>query len=188
MYNNSSTSLALTQMHFLLWLSTMNSMKRQKDRTLEDELPRLVGVQYATREERRNSSRRCEESEPKQKQCPVEDVSGGESKVQCCKEQYCIGTWNERSKNQSKLQVVKQEMARVNIDILGISKLKWTGMSEFNSDDHYIYNCGQESLRRNAVAITVNRRVQNAVPGCNLKNDRMISVCFQDKPLLFLFF
>ena len=84
--------------------------------------------------------------------------------------------------NQGKLVVVKQEMARVNVDILGISKLKWTGMGEFNSDDHYISYCGQESLRRNGVAIIVNKRVQNAVLGCNLKNDRMISVCFQGKP------
>ena len=84
--------------------------------------------------------------------------------------------------NQGKLEVVKQEMARVNVNILGISKLKWTGMGEFNSDDHYIYCCGQESLRRNGVAIMVNKRVQNAVLGCNLKNDRMISVHFQGKP------
>ena len=84
--------------------------------------------------------------------------------------------------NQGKLEVVKQEMARVNVDILGTSKLKWTGMGEFNSDDHYIYYCGQESLRRNGVAIMVNKRVQNAVLGCNLKNDRMISVRFQGKP------
>ena len=84
--------------------------------------------------------------------------------------------------NQGKLEVVKQEMARVNIDILGISKLKWTGMSEFNSDDNYIYYCEQESLRRNGVAIIVNKRVRNAVLGCNLKNDRMISVHFQGKP------
>ena len=85
--------------------------------------------------------------------------------------------------NQGKLEVVKQEMARVNIDILGISELKWTGMGEFNSDDYYIYYCGLESLRRNGVAIMVNRRVQNAELGCNLKNNRMISVCFQGKPL-----
>ena len=85
------------------------------------------------------------------------DVTGDRSKVQCCKEQYCIGTWNVRSMNQGKLDVVKQEMKRVNIDILGISKLRWTGMSEFN--DHYIYYCGQESLRRNGVAIIVNERV-----------------------------
>ena len=84
--------------------------------------------------------------------------------------------------NQGKWEVVKQEMARVNIDILGISKLKWTGMGEFNSDDHYINYCGQESLRRNGVAIIVNKRVCNAVLGCNLKNDRMISVHFQSKP------
>ena len=85
--------------------------------------------------------------------------------------------------NQGKLEVVKQEMARVNIDILGIGEIKWTGMGEFNSDDHYIYYCGQESLRRNGVAIMVNTRVWNAVLGCNLKNDRMISVHFQDKIL-----
>ena len=84
--------------------------------------------------------------------------------------------------NQGKLEVVKQEMARLIINILGISKLKWTGMGEFNSDDHYIYYCGQESLRRNGVAIMVNKRVQNAVLGCNLKNDKMISVHFQGKP------
>ena len=83
--------------------------------------------------------------------------------------------------NQGKLEVIKQEMARVNVDILGISKLKWTGMGEFNSDDHYIYYCGQESLRRNGVAIMVNKRIRNAVLGCNLKNDRMISVHFQGK-------
>ena len=101
--------------------------------------------------------------DPKQKQHPVVDVTGDRSKVQCCKEQYCIGTWNVRSMNQDKLEVVKQEMPRVNTDILGISELKWTGMGEFNSDDHYIYYCGQESLRRNGVAIIVNKRVQNAV-------------------------
>ena len=89
---------------------------------------------------------------------------------------------NIRSINQGKLEVVKQAMTRVNIDILGISELRWTGMGEFNSDDHYIYYCGQESLRRNGVAITVNKRVRNAVLGCNLKNDRMISVRFQGKP------
>ena len=85
--------------------------------------------------------------------------------------------------NQGKAQVVKQEMTRVNVDILGISKLRWTGMGEFNSDDHYIYYCGQESLRRHGVAIIVNKRVQNAVLGCSLKNDRMISVRSQGKPL-----
>ena len=106
------------------------------------------------------------------------DVTGDRSKVGC----YCIGTWNVRSMNQGKFEVVKQEMARVNIDILGISELKWTGLGEFNSDHHYIYYCGQESLRRNAVVIMVNKRVQNSVLGCNLKNNRMISVHLQDKP------
>ena len=122
----------------------------------------------------RNNSRKNEETEPKQKQHPVVDMTGDRSKVQCCKEQYCIGTWTVRSMNQGKLEVVKQEMARVSVDIIGISELKWTGMGEFNSDDHYIYYCGQESLRRKGVAFMVNRRVQNAVLGCNLKNDRMI--------------
>ena len=101
--------------------------------------------------------------EQKQKQYPVVDVTGDRSKVWCFKEQYYIGTWNVRSINQGKLEVVKQEMARVNIDILGISELKWTGMGEFNSDDHYIYYSGQESLRRNGVAIIVNKRVWNAI-------------------------
>ena len=119
--------------------------------------------------------------EPKQNQHPVVDVTGDRSKVHCCKEQYCIGTWNVKFMNQGKLEVVKQEMARVNVDILGISELKWTGMDEFNSDDHYIYYCGQESLRRNGVATIVNKRVQNAVLGCNLKKDRMNSVRFQGK-------
>ena len=108
------------------------------------------------------------------------DVTGDRSKVQCYKAQYCIGTWNVRSMSQGKLEVVKQEMARV--DIQGVSELKWTGIGEFNSDDHYIYYCGQESIRRNRVTLIVNRRVQNAVLGCNLKNDRVISVCFQGKP------
>ena len=137
-----------------------------------------LGAQYATGDQWRNSSRKNEETEPKHKHYPVVDVTDNGSKVRCCKEQYCIGTWNVRSMNQSKMEVVKQEMARVNIDILGISELRWTGMSEFNSDDHYIYYCGQESLRRNGVAIIVNKRVQNAVHGCNLKNNRMISVHF----------
>ena len=112
----------------------------------------------------------------------VVDITVDGSKVRFCKEQFCMGTWNLRSMTQGKLEVVKQEMARVNFDILGISKLKWTRMGEFNSDDHYIYYCGQESLRRNGVAIIVNKRVQNTVRGCNLKNDRKTSVCFQAKP------
>ena len=88
------------------------------------------------------------------------DVTGDGSKVRCCKEQHCIGTWNVTSMNQGKLEVVKQEMARVNIDILGIGVLKWTGKTKFNTDDHYIYYCGQESLRRNGVALIVNKRVR----------------------------
>ena len=135
----------------------MNSMKRQKDRTLKDALLRSVGAQYATGDQWRNNSRKNEEMEPKQKQHPVIDVTGDGSKLQCCKEQYCIGTWDVRSMNQGKLEVIKQEMARVNVDILGISDIKWTGMGEFKSDDHYIYYCGQESLRRNGVAIRVNK-------------------------------
>jgi len=110
------------------------------------------------------------------------DVTGDKSEVQCYKEQYCIGTWNVRFMNQGKLEVVKQKMTRVHISILGISELKWAGMGEFNSDDHYIYYCGQEFLRRNGVAMIVKKRVQNAVLGCNLKNDSMISVHFQGKP------
>ena len=109
-------------------------------------------------------------------------MTGDGSKVQCCKEQYCIGTWNVRSINEGKLEVVKQEMARVNISILAISELKWTGMGESNADDHYIYYCGQKSLRRNGEVPIVNKRVQNAVLGCSLKDDRMISVHFQGKP------
>ena len=121
----------------------MNSMKTQKDRTLKDELPRSVGAQYAIRDQWRNNSRKNEGMEPKQKQHPVVNETGDGSRIRCCKEQYCIGTWNVRSTNQGKLEIVKQEMARVNVNILAISKLKWTGMGEFNSDD--IYYCGQES-------------------------------------------
>ena len=117
----------------------------------------MVGTQYATGDQWRNNSRKNEEMEPKQKQHPVVDVTGDGRKVRCCKDQYSTGTSNIRSMNQDKLEVVKEEMARVNIDILGISKLKWTGMGEFNSDDHYIYYCGQECLRRNGVAIRVNK-------------------------------
>ena len=137
----------------------LNTMKRQNDRILKEELPRSVGAQCATGDQWRNNSRKNEEMEPKQKQYPVVDMTGDRSKVLCCKEQYCIGTSNVRPTNQGKLEVVKQEMARVNIDILGISELKWTGMGELNSDDHYICYCGQESLRRNGVAIMVNKRV-----------------------------
>ena len=124
----------------------MNSIKRQIYRTLKDELPRSVGAQNATGDQWRNNSRKNEGVEPKQKQHPFVDGTGDRSKVQCCKEQYCLGTWNVRSLNQGKLEMVKQEMARVNIDMLGISELRWTMMGEFNSDDHYIYYYGQDPL------------------------------------------
>ena len=137
----------------------MNSMKWQNDRILKEELPRLVGARYATGDQWRNNSRKNEGIEPKQKQYPVVDVTGDRSKVRFCKEQYCTGTWNVRSMNQGKLEAVKQETARVNVDILGSSELRWTGMGEFNSDDHHICYCGQKSLRRNGVAIIVNKRV-----------------------------
>ena len=122
-------------------------MKRQKDRTLKDELPRLVGAQYAIGDQWRNNSRKNEGMEPKQKQHPVVNGTDNRSKVQCCKEQYCTGTWNVRSMNQGKLEVVKQEMARVSIDLVGTSELKWMRMGKFNSEDHYVYYYGQESLR-----------------------------------------
>ena len=111
----------------------------------------------STGDQWRNNSRKNEETDPKQNHHAVLDVTGDGSKVQCCKQQYCTGTWNVQSMNQGKLDVVKQEVERVNIDILGISELKWSGMGEFNSDDHYIDYCGQESLRRNGVAIIVNK-------------------------------
>ena len=155
----------------------MNSMKGQKVRTLKDELPSLVGAQIATGDQWNNNSRKNEETESKQRQHSAVDVTGDRSKVQCCEEQYCIGTWNVRSMNQGRLKVVKQEMARVNTDILGISEVKWTGMGEFNSDDYYIYYYRQQSLRRDGVAL-ISTIVQNAVLGCNLKNDRVISVHF----------
>ena len=117
----------------------MNSMRRQNDRILKEELPRSAGAQYAIGDQSRNNSRKNEGMEPKQKQYLVVDVTGDKSKVHCCKEQYCIGTWNGKSMNQGKLEVVKQKMARLNVNILGISELKWAGMHKFNSDDHYIY-------------------------------------------------
>ena len=112
--------------------SPMNNMKRQKDRTLKVELSRLVGAQYATGHQKRKNSRENEETESKQKQHPILDVTGDGSKVRCCKQQYCTGNWNVRSMYQGKLEVVKQEMARVNIDILGITELKWTSV-QFSS-------------------------------------------------------
>ena len=117
----------------------MNSMKRQHDSIPKEELPRSLDAQYVTGDQWRNNSRKNEGMEPKQKNTQL--WTGDRSKIRCCKDQYCIGTWNVRSMNQGKLEVVEQEMARVNVDILGISELKWTGMGEFNSDDHYIYYC-----------------------------------------------
>ena len=139
----------------------MNSMKRQSDRILKEKLPRSVGAQYATGDQWRNNSRRMKGRSQSKKNTQLWMWLVIEA-----------GTWNVRSTNQGKLEVVKQEMARVNVDILGISELKWTGMGEFHSDDHYIYYCGQESLRRNGVAIMVNKRVWNAVLGCNLKKQQ----------------
>ena len=120
----------------------MNSMKRQKDRTLKDELPRLVSAQYANGYQWRKNER----IQPKQKQQPVVGGMGERSKVWGVKEQYCIETWNVKSMNQGKLEVVKQEMARVNLNILGISELRWTGMSDFNSDDHISATVGRNHL------------------------------------------
>ena len=139
----------------------------------------MVGAKYATGDQWRNNSRENEKTEPKQKQYPFLVVTDDRKKVQCYEEQYNIGTWNVKSMNQGKLEVVKQEMARVKVNILGISEVNWTRMGEFNSDDHYIYSGGQESRRRNGVAIMLNKRVQNAVAGCNNKIYRMTSVRFQ---------
>ena len=139
---------------------TVEVTNRFKGLDLIDRVPEEIWfvTLYAAGDQWRNNSRKNEGMEPKQKQYSTVDVTGDRSKVQCCKEQYCIGTWNVRSMNQGKLEVVKEELARVNIDILGISELKWTGMGEFSSDDHYIYYCGQESVRRNGVAIIVHKR------------------------------
>ena len=164
-----------------IWTNSCPNL-HQKYVTLKDEPPRLVCVQYATGEEWRNSSRKNEEVEQKQKQCPVVDVTGDERKVQSCTDQYCIGTWIVRFMSQGKLNVVKQEIERVNIDILGISELKWTRMGDFNSDDHCIYYCGQGSLRRSRAALIVKKRAQNAVFECSFKDDRMILIPFKGKP------
>ena len=127
----------------------MNSMKRQNDKTLKDELPRSVGAQYAIGDQWRNNSRKNEEMEPKKNNTHLWMGLVIEARFDAVKSQYCIRTWNVRSMNQGKLEVVKQEMTRVNINILGISELhRWTGMGKFNSDGHYIYYCGQESLRK----------------------------------------
>ena len=168
--------------HFsILALRTPWTVWKGKDRTLKDELPRWVGAQYTTGDQWRNNSRKNKGMEPKQKQHPVVNGTGNRRKVQCCKEQYCIGTWNVRSMNQGKLEVVKQEMTRVNIDILWINKLRWTGMGEFNSDDHFIYYCGQESFRRNGVALIVKRESKTQYLDAVSKMTEW-SVRFQGKP------
>ena len=159
-----------------------NSMKRQKDRTLKDELPRSVGAQLLLEISGEITPERMKRWIESKNNIQLWKWLVMELKVWCCKEQYCIETRHVRSMNQIKSEEVKQEMARVNVDILGISELKWTEMGEFNSDDHYTYYCGQEFLRRNGVAIMVNKRVWNAVLGCSLKNNRMISVQIQGKP------
>ena len=132
---------------WFLWIwcrpITGRKCKGQLPIRLKDEPPRSVDASYAAGEEWRNISRKNEEAQPKWKQCPAVDVTGDGNKVRCCKEQCCKGTWNVRSMNQGNLEVVKQEMARVNIDILGISELKWTGMGKFNSSDDSIYYCRQ---------------------------------------------
>ena len=110
--------------------------------------------------------------------CPINEIKFYSVLMWSCKEPYCIDTWNTRSMNQCKLDVAKQEMARVNIDILGISELKSRRMDEFNSDDYYMFYCGQKSLRRNGIPLIVNKKVWNAILGNNVKNQRMISVCF----------
>ena len=140
--------------------------------TLEDKPLRSEGIQHATEEERRtstSSSRANERVGPKPKGRSAVDARGSERKVWCYKEKYCIGTWNVRCINLGKLDVFKQEMARINIDILGVSELKWMEMCEFNSDDYHVYCCGQECHRRNGVDLIVNKRVGKAVLGYNLK-------------------
>ena len=150
----------------------LNSMKRQKDRTLKDELPRSVDAQYATGGQWRNNSRKNEGMEPKQKLYPDVDVTDDRSKVQCCKEKYCIGAWNVRSMNQGKLEVVKQEMARVNVDLLGISKLKWNSLEWVNlTQKTIISTTADRNPLEEMESPSWSTRVRNAVPGCNLKNE-----------------
>ena len=145
----------------------MNSMISQKDTGRWT--PQVIRYPICYWDQWRNNSRKNEEMEPKQKQHPVVDMADDKSKVWCYKEQYCKGTWNVRSTNQGKFEVVKQEMARMNIDSLGISELKWTGMGEFNSDDHYIYYCGQECLRKRGAAIIV--KCSTCMPSQKWQND-----------------
>ena len=142
-------------LQYSLLENPMKSIKRLKDRTVKEELPRLAVPNMLLEIRGEITPKRMKS----QSQLPVVNVTGDGSKVQCCKVQYFIGTSNVRSMNQGKLEVVKQELARENIDILGGCRLKWTGMNEFNSDDHYIYYCEQEPLRRNGIVIIVNQRV-----------------------------
>ena len=137
----------------------MNSMKRQNDRIQKKELPRSVDAQYATGDQWRNNSRKNEGMEPKQKEHLVVEVTGNGSKIRCCKEQYCMGTWNVRSVNQGKLEVVKQEKARGNIDILGISDLKWTEMGKFIQMTIVSSTMGKNTLEKNGVVLIVNKRI-----------------------------
>ena len=171
-----------TTLVFLPW-EPHEQDEKAKWEDIERGNSRSVSAQYATGDQWRNNFRKTEGMEPNQTQYPVADVTGETSKVWCCNQQYYIGTWYVRFRNQGKVEVVKQGTARVNIDILGISELKWTELGEFNSDDHDISYCGQESLRRNGVAIIVNKRIRNAVLGCPLKNLSMISIPFQSQPL-----
>ena len=150
--------------------------------TLEDEFPKSEGVQYTIGEWQKritNSCRMIEAAGSKQIWHSFVDASGDESEIQCCKNS--IGAWNIRPMNQGKLYMAKQEMVRINIYILGISKLKWIEIGKFNSGDHLIYYCGQESHRRNGVPLIINKRVWNTAFKCNLKNDWIILVHFQDK-------
>ena len=160
----------------------MKHEQREKVKRQEAERgARSGGAQQAPGEEEKELQREWRDG-AKATATPALDATADGSKVRCCEEQYCVGTCNARSVNQGKSGVVKQETARVNVDTRGISALKWTRTGEFNSDDHYIYYCGQDSLRRNGVAIRVNKRVQNAVLWCSLKKERMSSVHLQGKP------
>ena len=153
---------------------------------LEDETVRSEGTQAATGEEQRTntiSARIYDVARTKPKGRPVTDASSVKREVRCCKKPHTIGTWNVRTMNQGKLDVVKGEMSRVNIDLLGISEPKWTGMGHFISDDYHIFYCGQENHRRNGVAIIVNKRLSNSVLGYNPKNDRIISIRLLGKPI-----
>ena len=163
---------------YLLW-EPHKLFKRTKRYDTKDETLRSEGVQYATGEEQRTTNRpkKNEAAVPKQKWHSIVDGSGDEAKIQCCKEQYCIGTWNVSSMSQGKLDVIKREIVRINLNILGISEIKWTRMGEFNWDDLYIYYCGQESHRNNWVTLIINKS-QKCTTWGNLKNDRMVSVHF----------